>query len=364
MNANRPAATSKAADNFYRRQPARAFWKRVVQDVHPLDIGEWYKRKYSISGKRIASAGSCFAQHLGAALRQKGFNYLDVEPAPGFLRADRHQDYGYNIYSARYGNVYTSRQLLQLLQRATKEFVPQDQAWPKGGGFVDPFRPTIEPDPLSSVDEVAFFQRRHLGAVTRLLEQCDVFVFTLGLTETWEAKADGAVFPVAPGVSGGLYDPERYRFLNLTYPDVVADMESFFTLARAINPEMRFLLTVSPVPLMATATDDQVVVATVYSKSVLRAAAGFLTQKYDFVDYFPSYEIISSPPMRGMYFNPDMRTASPHGVEHVMAQLFKEHTPPPPPRAKEGPGLKPRVVDREKAKCDEELLAVFGNQAR
>ena len=28
----------------------------------------------------------------------------------------------------------------------------------------------------------------------------DVFVFTLGLTEAWVAKADGAVFPLAPGV--------------------------------------------------------------------------------------------------------------------------------------------------------------------
>ncbi|MBV8662870.1 MAG: hypothetical protein JO107_07190 [Hyphomicrobiales bacterium] len=57
-----------------------------------------------------------------------------------------------------------------------------------------------------------------------------------------------------------------------------------------------------------------------------------------------------------------MRTVSPHGVEHVMAQFFKEHTPPP--QVKERPGLRPRVLDREKAKCDEELLAVFGNQAR
>ncbi|MBV8474742.1 MAG: hypothetical protein JO234_15100 [Hyphomicrobiales bacterium] len=45
-----------------------------------------------------------------------------------------------------------------------------------------------------------------------------------------------------------------------------------------------------------------------------------------------------------------------------MAQFFKEHTPPP--QVKERPGLRPRILDREKAKCDEELLAVFGSQAR
>ena len=40
-----------------------------------------------------------------------------------------------------------------------------------------------------------------------------------------------------------------------------------------MNPKARLVLTVSPVPLAATASGSHVLPATIYSKSVLRAAA-------------------------------------------------------------------------------------------
>lgn len=43
----------------------------------------------------------------------------------------------------------------------------------------------------------------------------DVFVFTLGLTEGWEAVEDGTMFPMAPGTVAGSYDPTGYRLRNL-----------------------------------------------------------------------------------------------------------------------------------------------------
>jgi len=173
------------------------------------------------------------------------------------------------------------------------------------------------------------------------------------------SKKDGSAFPMAPGVAGGLFDPQKYQLLNLSCADVIEDMVSFFKIVRRINNKMRFILTVSPVPLMATATDQQVIVATMHSKSVLRAAAGLLAERFRFVDYFPSYEIISAPVMRGQFYNPDMRTVSHYGVEHVMKQFFIEHQPP-----KKLKGKKPKETgqeDEDDVRCDEELLAVFGN---
>src|SRR3546814_6973693 len=70
-------------------------------------------------------------------------------------------------------------------------------------------------------------------------ESCDIFVFTLGLTETWRSRVDGTVFPVAPGVSGGTYDSERHEFVNLDVSEVVDDMEQFLKRLKAINPRVR-----------------------------------------------------------------------------------------------------------------------------
>jgi hypothetical protein len=345
-----------ASEHPYRQQPAKAFWKRVVGDRPPTEITDWYKKKWDITDARVATAGSCFAQHIGARLRSSGFRFVDVEPIPRLFSSEHAADWGFGIYSARYGNVYTTRQLLQLLQRATGEFTPAEPAWEWKDGFVDPFRPTIEPHPMASIDEVQACQKSHLASVLRLFQQTDVFVFTLGLTEGWLSREDGSVFPVCPGTQGGTFDAARYAFINFSYPEVLADLESFMSRARQINPRMKFLLTVSPVPLMATATQDQVVVASTYSKSVLRAVAGFLAGRHDHVDYFPSFEIISAHVMKGQFYSADMRGVEYAGVEHVMRQFFSEHVPPGEPKESQDTAW-PQLDD---VVCDEELLAAFG----
>jgi len=341
----------------YKEQPDKAFWKKNVSDQYPLDITDWYSKKFPIHNKPIATAGSCFAQHIGKQLKDQGFDFVDVEPAPPFLDNGSHLDYGYGMYSARYGNVYSSRQLLQLVQRAYGELAPNETYWQKDSGYVDPFRPTIEPEPFVSIDELNCHREHHLQCVRKMFEEAGVFVFTLGLTEAWASKQDGCVFPIAPGVAGGVYDPEKYQLVNLSCADVIKDMKTFIQLVKRVNRKMRYILTVSPVPLMATATNQQVVVASVYSKSILRAAAGFLADTYSFVDYFPSYEIISSPVMRGQFYNPDMRTVSHFGVEHVMKQFFKEHQPLKNAKAIT---TQEAELDEDDVRCDEELLAVFG----
>lgn len=355
----------------YRQQPDRAFWKRTVSPYHPMDVGGWYEKRFSFADRAVATAGSCFAQHIGRNLRKFEFNYLDTEPAPRGLPEDKRLDYGYEMYSARYGNVYTSRQLLQLFQRAFGTFTPKEDYWERGEGVVDPFRPTIEPAPFSSVEELRVQRKIHLKSVAELFRSADIFVFTLGLTEAWLSREDGAAFPLCPGTAGGVYDPDAYAFHNLSVADVIEDMQGFIDLARGVNPDLRFFLTVSPVPLMATATDAQVAVATTYSKSVLRAAAGELYQRHDFVDYFPSYEIITSPFMKGYFFEQDGREVSPHGVAHVMDVFFSQHEVPAGAEAARrvaqgvrnpAPQILPEISEaerQERVRCDEELLNSF-----
>ena len=68
---------------------------------------------------RIATAGSCFAQHISRSLSGAGFRYLVTEPAPEGMDAAAAAAANYGTYSARYGNIYTARQLKQLLERAS-----------------------------------------------------------------------------------------------------------------------------------------------------------------------------------------------------------------------------------------------------
>lgn len=75
---------------------------------------------------------------------------------------------------------------------------------------------------------------------------------------------------MAPGVAGAVGDPEDYEFRNYTVAEMSRDLLRFIDLARQSNPNIRFLLTVSPVSLIATYEDRHVLTSTIYSKSALR----------------------------------------------------------------------------------------------
>ncbi|WP_077224690.1 GSCFA domain-containing protein [Agrobacterium tumefaciens] len=324
---------------------------KAVADKHPLSISEWYEKKFEITSGSIAAAGSCFAQHIGRHLKSSGFAYIDVEPTPPWMPEEVAPKFGYGMYSARFGNIYSPRQLLQLMERSLGER-QEDEVWRLRDGFVDPLRPTIEP-PLETMRQVSISRDLHLSNVARMFRSARTFIFTLGLTETWINKATGTAYPLCPGTSGGEFDASKHEFVNFDHNQIVEDLEAFISRFRAIRPDGQIIFTVSPVALMATATHANVVVSTSYSKAVLRAAAGYLTAKYDFVDYFPSYEIIASTPMRSMFFEPDMREVNPYGVSHVMRQFFAQHRPP---KTEGVTGVNEDVVSAADLICDEMLL--------
>jgi hypothetical protein len=215
--------------------------------------------------------------------------------------------------------------------------------WQKGPkSFLDPFRPTTQPGGYISQEEMEADRAQHLRAVRKMFETLDVFVFTLGLTECWRSKADGAVFPICPGVEGGTFDPGRYEFYNQPVEDVISDLAAFRDGLKAVNPKAQIIFTVSPVPLVATAEPGaHVLSATTYSKSVLRVAAEAMRQRFDNVHYFPSYEIITGAFNRGGYYAADLRNVVEDGVAHVM-RLFLAH-------ATDGAAARPSSSQRKRA---------------
>ncbi|PZR51586.1 MAG: GSCFA domain-containing protein [Stutzerimonas stutzeri] len=275
---------------------------------------------------RVATAGSCFEQHIARHLKGSGYNYYIAEAGHPIIPEAVRAAQNYGLFSARYGNIYTARQLWQIFERAYGRFTPAEDHWQEGEDcFLDPFRPTTQPGGYVSLDELHADREQHLAAVRTMFETLDVFVFTLGLTECWRSRTDGAVFPLCPGVEGGRFDPESHEFYNQDVMDVVDDLTRFAEGLAAVNPTASIILTVSPVPLMATADPGaHVLSATTYSKSVLRVAAETMRRRFANIHYFPSYEIITGTYSRGGYYAPDLRNVVEKGVSHVM-RLFMAH---------------------------------------
>lgn len=357
----------------YSDLPRSAFWRSGVAQPLPYAVTDVYAPKWAIDRTTcIATAGSCFAQHIGQHITRRGYRLLDLEPPPTGLPRHLHTKFGYSIYSARYGNIYNPRQFLQLTKEAFGQVTPATPVWERAGRYYDAQRPTIEPGGFASREELLFHREHHLACVRELVLSADVFVFTLGLTEVWTHAESGTVYPTAPGTVAGEFDASRFRLHTLTVGEVDAAIREFLALAgdvRPATPPLRLLLTVSPVPLTATASKTHVLVANSHSKAVLRAAAGQLESELEEVDYFPSYELITNPAARTIFYEENLRTVRPGAVQMVMSTFFRAHEAAAEPSAdvrddaaSEAGEARARG-DAEDVICEDALLDAFADGA-
>ena len=308
----------------YSSSPSHRFWRKGVTNMgtqtdpvidFPFRIAPTQK---------IVTAGSCFAQHISQRLAAAGYGFLVTETAHPLLDLEVAAAYNYGRFSARYGNIYSSRQLLQLIRRCYGKFSPEEDIWTdEGGSFFDPYRPQIQPNGFATEDEYRKDRIQHFTAVRTAFESMDLLILTLGLTEVWESAADGAVFPLCPGTAAGRFDPQLHHFRNQDLKEVTDDLTSFLAELHTVNPGAKIILTVSPVPLVATAEDRHVLVASTYSKSVLRVAAENIVRQNSSVAYFPSFEIITGSHAQGRYFDSDFRSVTDAGVDRVMELFFR-----------------------------------------
>ena len=331
--------------NPYRALPETSFWSSGVKS--PLDSREGLAITPLLDslsdGDTIVSGGSCFAQYIGQELLSRGFRYL------------RSTFSGERIESFGIGNIYSIAQLRQWLEVALGR-----RRWSDGtvfeeepGRYVDyllPHRP-----PLLSLADVIRHRKEVSEEMLHHLSAADLFVFTLGLTETWKNE-HGDILPACPGTLAGEFDEAAHAFRNCTFDDIVADLEIVENLLSELNPSIRIVLTVSPVPLTATATGEHVLLATTYSKSVIRAAVGQFCRTSERTSYFPSYELIHHHVGADWRFEDNLRSVSRSGVGYVMSHAFGEDSAP---WREQKDDRAERAANESEAVCEEEMLDAY-----
>ncbi|MFM8332224.1 MAG: GSCFA domain-containing protein [Candidatus Methylumidiphilus sp.] len=347
-------------NNPYQSLSHHAFWRTAVAEKNPLLIDNLWNPRHPITADAaIVTAGSCFAQHIGKALVKSGYNWLNAEPAPRLLPDHMHQKYGYGVFSFRTGNIYTAALLKQWVSWAFGETAVPTEIWEGNSRFYDPFRPNIEPNGFASPDELLALRQSTFAAIRRAAEEAKLWIFTLGLTEAWVNTRQGHVYPMCPGTAAGQFVAASHKFHNFRHAEICRDLADTFAMLRQANADAKFLLTVSPVPLAATASGNHVLSANQYSKSTLRAVAEDMKNDFDNVDYFPSYEIITGFPYRGIFFEPNLRKVSASGVDFVM-RLFLQSVQDKfcsQPTGEAAAAREPPTV--AEAECEEALLEAF-----
>lgn len=285
-----------------------AFWRTGVakynpgQDSFPQLTSPLPFNKDSL----ISSAGSCFAQHLGHWLIAHQYQFLQSSLLDS------------QVSSFAFGNLYTAKSLLQWLQSpdelSSELTFTQDEV---SGKLHDLLLLSGPAEGFDNLDQLFDYRRAAITEAKKQLAKSNCFVFTLGLTESWE-DINGVTYPICPGTQKGIFNPDLYHFRQFCVDEIKAQLHILRSELKLINPELNIVLTVSPVPLTATASKHHILIANTYSKSALRAAAGEISDLYDDVFYFPSYELITTTIASDPRFIENRRTVSADGVNYVM----------------------------------------------
>lgn len=208
---------------------------------------------------RVLTVGSCFADSIGERLRLNKVQAL-VNP---------------------FGTVFQPLALAQLLRAAAGE----DQDWQqhlveaRGRWQSFDFHSTIGAD--SPVELLQLIQET-VQRVNEFVRTAEVVVLTLGTAWAYRLRETGELVSNLHKLPAGLFEKEL-----LTADEIVNGLAEVHSLLRRVNPNIRIVLTVSPVRHIKDTLPLNAV-----SKSVLRVACHYLSELLPGVSYFPAYELL------------------------------------------------------------------------
>ena len=125
----------------------------------------------------------------------------------------------------------------------------------------------------------------------------------------------------------------------------------------------RMLLTVSPVPLTATAENRHVLVSSTASKGKLRAVVDEFVNSKEFIDYFPSYEIVNNPINLQRAFKENWREVTDQTVNDVIKKFIDAYEKKSPSLIKAHSKIRAEFFeDLNDIECEEALLEHFAGK--
>ena len=268
---------------------------------------------------KFFAIGSCFARGVEAALASKKMEVLSrATEFDSFATWNNETNLG---FTNKYNTFSMFNELRWALDPAA-EFPRESLVGIGDGIFYDPHtNPTLQ---LVDLEET-LRRRSIIKLVTRRIVQCRVVIITLGLVEVWRDKIANIFLNTTPIPEALRSHPDRYEIHITNFTQNLANLEHIHSLLGQFgHPDVQMVVTVSPVPLMATFSTEDVVLANTYSKSLLRTVAQEWAAAHKNVHYFPSYEIVQNSD-RAITWEEDLRHVQGKVVQHIMNLFLADY---------------------------------------
>lgn len=240
--------------------------KLIKQGLDAIATGWLPAAPFIDCDTRVLAVGSCFARNFTLWLAEHGFNRKFPESP-------------YNALLNFNADFESPAAVAQQFRWAFDEVDASTLLW------IDKNRHLIE-----ATEE----GKRQVRST---LENADVLILTLGLSEVWYDISSGE--PLWRALTDKTFDQNRHVFRVETVAQTLEWLQCIERLRIKHLPQLKVLYTISPIPLKTTFRPISAVTANAVSKSVLRAGLDeFLRSHKDLVNkdlfYFPSYEMVMS----------------------------------------------------------------------
>lgn len=307
--------------------PAQNAWEHLAKspksrwaaEEEPALAPVSVEHKPSFSFDKSASifcVGSCFARNIEEHLATRG-----IEPLSRRVFVPRSE---WENRPSGLLNKFTIKSALNELKWVLEPFdVGPDFFEVSSKGVRD--LQLAPPQKLVDIDRAIARRNEFTTKYFRQLLEADIIIFTLGLNEVWHDNHTNFSLNAAPSRSAVSADPSRYHFYTPRVTECVDDLCEFYDALKAARKKpFHFVVTVSPVPLNATATGEDIRIANTISKSTLRVAANELIALRPDCIYFPSYEMITGA-RKDLAFAQDERHVKNSVVRDVVGKFIADY---------------------------------------
>ncbi len=234
----------------------------------------------------ILSLGSCFADNFGEA----------------------YQKLQLPVWSNPFGNVFNVASLYDVLLQTQSPYT-NDYQLLRDELYVDyRYHTDIHADSPAALKEKIEGLN---GEFLEFLKTAKCLIVTLGTSWVYRLKSADKIVANCHKHAAGLF--EKVLLDEKTQAEY---LEKIIGLVRTLNPAIAIILTVSPV----RHTKDGLVENSV-SKAILRLLTASACEKYDFVHYFPAYEILLDELRDYRYYAEDLIHPSAVAVDYILSRF-------------------------------------------
>lgn len=249
---------------------------------------------------RLLLVGSCFTEHIGTRLSAGKFDVLvnpngivynpvSVARSLASLLWGHHEDSG----RPHSNNLFEHNGLWH--------------SWEHHGVF-------SKPDKTAAEDDIRQAQKQ----AAEFLQKTDYLLLTLGTADVFILRETGQVVANCHKVPAN-----RFEQRMLTVPETVQTLSEVLSQIKTELPEIRVILTVSPVRHLRNGfVENQ------RSKAVLVLACAELCEQFDYLHYFPAYELLLDDLRDYRFYAPDMIHPNEQAIDYIWERFSETYFAP------------------------------------